>query len=450
MRLGKHTLSRTEVEAIADPGGSGHAIKRLVAAERSKHMLLVRAVLDMAAASPAAARASAAYDVLAEVGRIAPHAADAVVSSPAVGAWGLRLLRRNGSGGLVPPGRAGTQAADGLAAVAAAAAILGQVDCQVQVPVKAGAVPKAMLPTVGYATFVDVSNVVGAAVLRIDARGTRLTCGGSQTAIPANPRMPAVRWHPVPAISVECNSRALTVLVDAQSPYRRPGHVTEPGRLLSTDIQAWRKVIVAGWQILACHHPATAAEVSEVISVLTPLKAPAGTQFSITARESFGAVALSLPTDDLTMAVTFAHEVQHTKLMALDDMFPLLYQPDRRMYYAPWRDDPRPLSGLLQGAFAYFGVASFWRRQRLCETSHTRALRAHTEFARWRVAALDVAGVLGRSRALTSPGQLVVDVMQRNLEQWCTEPVPDQALLAARAAATLHRVRWLRQHGDDI
>jgi hypothetical protein len=37
---------------------------------------------------------------------------------------------------------------------------------------------------------------------------------------------------------------------------------------------------------------------------------------------------------------------------------------DGHRYYVPWRDDPRPISGLLQGAYAYLGVTGFWRTRR--------------------------------------------------------------------------------------
>src|SRR5581483_603165 len=60
-------------------------------------------------------------------------------------------------------------------------------------------------------------------------------------------------------------------------------------------------------------------------------------------------------------AVTLAHELQHLKLGALLDIVTLALPDDGRRYYAPWRDDPRPLGGLLQGAYAYFGVSGFWR-----------------------------------------------------------------------------------------
>lgn len=58
-----------------------------------------------------------------------------------------------------------------------------------------------------------------------------------------------------------------------------------------------------------------------------------------------------------------AHELQQLKRSALLDVAALT-EPDDRRCYAPWRDDPRPVSGLLQGAYAFLGVSSFRRTRR--------------------------------------------------------------------------------------
>ncbi|WP_433731951.1 aKG-HExxH-type peptide beta-hydroxylase [Actinoplanes sp. CA-051413] len=31
------------------------------------------------------------------------------------------------------------------------------------------------------------------------------------------------------------------------------------------------------------------------------------------------------------------------------------------MHHAPWRDNPRPLGGLMHGVYAFFGFAGLWR-----------------------------------------------------------------------------------------
>ena len=54
--------------------------------------------------------------------------------------------------------------------------------------------------------------------------------------------------------------------------------------------------------------------------------------------------------DAPALAAALVHEVQHSKLNAVIDIVPLV-RPGvgHRRYYAPWRDDPRPPAGLLQG-----------------------------------------------------------------------------------------------------
>ena len=90
---------------------------------------------------------------------------------------------------------------------------------------------------------------------------------------------------------------------------------------------------------------------------------------------------MSEPPDPETCACTLTHELQHVKLCAVLDIVRLTVPDDgRRRYYAPWRDDPRPVAGLLQGAYALVGVTEFWRRRRQLAAGAAQ-LRADGEFA---------------------------------------------------------------------
>jgi len=53
--------------------------------------------------------------------------------------------------------------------------------------------------------------------------------------------------------------------------------------------------------------------------------------------------------------VTVAHESQHLKFAALLDGVDLTMPGDGQRCYAPWREDPRPVVGLLQSAYAFLG-----------------------------------------------------------------------------------------------
>jgi hypothetical protein len=60
------------------------------------------------------------------------------------------------------------------------------------------------------------------------------------------------------------------------------------------------------------------------------------------------------------------HEYSHIKLHLLSDCDPLL-DPEhhgdgwtKTYYYSPWREDPRPIKGILHGFFVFVEVAAFW------------------------------------------------------------------------------------------
>ena len=48
-------------------------------------------------------------------------------------------------------------------------------------------------------------------------------------------------------------------------------------------------------------------------------------------------------------------------------MIPLM-KPCNERVYAPWRPEPRPVVGLLQGVYAHLGIARFWGAQWHVET----------------------------------------------------------------------------------
>ncbi|GAA3300168.1 hypothetical protein GCM10020295_40210 [Streptomyces cinereospinus] len=102
------------------------------------------------------------------------------------------------------------------------------------------------------------------------------------------------------------------------------------------------------------------------------------------------------------------HEFQHIKLGALINLGPLTEPPPdpgppEELFYAPWRDDPRPLEGLLQGIYAFFGVARFWRAHRRTADAAYVPL-AHFEFALWRAQVWSVLTEAHGHRLLTPLG----------------------------------------------
>jgi uncharacterized protein len=435
MKLAEHRISASMFSALAGGGGGHDAVSQLRAAQHSKHVLLARGVMTEARAHghPQAGQARRAYDLLATIQHHHPEVVDRVVRHPSVGAWARQTIK-----GI----RANDPAADPgqLAGLAASAAILSGTVCDVDVPAVEGVVT---LPALGQATLPPT---VTTATVQCHARGAEIVGGHVIVTVPEDPHAEVPGWVGLRDLSAQARDRTLRVVIDDLDPYRMPGVANIGRRLSPVEAGHWQDLLNEAWEVLVRHHDTTADEVAGTISVLTPLAPPPRGQSSATSRENFGSIALSTPPDPVTMAVTLTHETQHAKLSALLDLVPLTQPDDGSRFYAPWRDDPRPASGLLQGAYAYLGVTGFWRRQRLVQTDQS-AVQAAAEFAQWREAALTVSTTLLESGRLTPTGNLFVSSMARRLRSWAGEPVPTAAQSIARERTEHHRAEWRKRNG---
>lgn len=424
--------------ALAVGGGGVRAVHHLAVAQYSKHVLLLRGVVDAAKSlgHPKAAHARRAYDLLSTIQERAPDEVDTVIRHPAVGAWAWRTLRAlHGEAAMAgsEPGR--------FAALAAAAAIRSKTPCTVAVPLTQGAIS---FPSLGMATL---SGRDSSAVVRCAADGATVLTTGGRVDVPRDPSVSGPGWRPLPRIVAEASEMTIRVLIDDLDPFRMPASANTAPWLTTEDIDRWREALRDAWALLVRYHPVAAEEIAATIRVLTPLTSPPNSQVGASSRETFGTVALSAPPDARSFALTLCHEVQHAKLAAVIDIVALTRPDDGRRWYAPWRDDPRAIGGLLQGSYAFLGVSSFWHRQRWHEDG-AAALTAHSEFVRWRAAAQRAVASLLSSGQLTPPGEQFVAGMARTLRGWESEPVPPEARMIAQQDAERHLARWRLRNGD--
>src|SRR5450631_1072372 len=156
MNIPTHQIPADTLAALGTGGGGTDAVQPLVAAQYSKHLLLVWAVRTMAreTSHPQASQAGRGFELLADVQRQAPEAVEAVLRHPSVGAWAGRALR-------------GGEPAQ-LAALAAAAAIRARYPCAIEVPVRHGVIT---LPSVGQVTLGPGTVPDGMANVRWTAEG---------------------------------------------------------------------------------------------------------------------------------------------------------------------------------------------------------------------------------------------------------------------------------------
>jgi HEXXH motif-containing protein len=417
-----HALSPAAFAKLAAGGGGRAAIAELAAAEHSRHLHLLSGVVVVARATGhgESALAEEGYSLLCAARDRNLDAVLPVIRHPSVGAWALRTLEALRVGQGLPGATPG-----GLRAVGAAAAIRAGHAEEITIGAVNGV---AMLPSLG-AAFVSGDTV--------PVRSLGGTVAVGPVRLPDDPHLDGPGWLGLRRVS----AGALDVLIDDLDPFRHPAVWSLPERQA---VDSWTEMLVEAWAVLQAHHPRSAAEVAAGVQVITPLPASTGRTESSSSPELFGTVAMSLPPDPVSGAETFAHEIQHVKLDALLNQVPLTLPDDGSRYYAPWRPDPRPASGLLQGAYAYLGVSGFWRSQRR-QRGHEE--HGDAEFARWRAAAAKAVSILQSSGRLTEPGHEFVAGMARTLGPWQHELVSASALASAERAASGHLARWQSAHG---
>ncbi len=182
------------------------------------------------------------------------------------------------------------------------------------------------------------------------------------------------------------------------------------------------------------------------VAVIVPLTPHSETDLiTATSPSAFGALATSWPPDPVTLAETLVHEFQHIKLCRLLDLVPLA-ESGGDTVYAPWRRDPRPGAGLLQGVYAHIGIVRSWAAQRHAETGPDDVLRAQVQFARWRPTIAAAVDTLRQTGCLTAQDERFTELMRAEGQRFAGEPVPDDAFQIAREVSLDHWLTWQIQH----
>ncbi|MFE1910863.1 HEXXH motif domain-containing protein [Streptomyces anandii] len=442
-----HRLSASGVRALAYGEGGDAVVAEMLRAERSRRLLLLRA-LDgglIPGGSDTPVSYTAAWALLARVQECAPEVFEDVLMSPNTGMWVSLAVRRI-------RGRAYEEAPQWvvighLAALAAAAATRAGLDFSINVPVRRGLVP---LPTLGCAVLPcherwGIANVLGQA--------GRLRITGADGEVHAGPdwerREP--HWLPVRRLTLGSAGDAKTLVLEDLDPYRAFPRPSEPRALSEAEAATWESLLDEAWAILLRDDPQSARAMTRGLMQVAPT--PARERFrphSSTAGDAFGGVTASRPDDAPQLAATLVHEFQHTKLGGLMHLEPLIRpgpqdQEQEELFYAPWRDDPRPLGGLLQGIYAFLGVTRFWRaHRRTADADH--ASLAHFEFALWRTQVWSTLSEVREHPRLTPLGRRLLGLLSERCAQWMDDEVPAAELTLARETAQDHAARWRAHH----
>ncbi|GAA1033136.1 HEXXH motif domain-containing protein [Virgisporangium ochraceum] len=435
----RHRVSPDDFESLARGVGDEDVVAALWQSERSWRLTVVRRLLesdtDGIMATGPLPGLDVAWAVLVRADERDPDVTEELLARPEVGIWAAHTLRRVQT---APFSDVPLWVDLGYVhALAAAAAIRTGLTVELDIPVRNGT---AVVPT------------VGAAVAPSDARfgtapfGTaRVHSGtGEITFAGATVRIGAGRPGWSEAVRVDTSADGIDLRVDLadRDVYRDLRGPAVPRPLDTAEVDRWRTVVGEAWAILVRDHEPAARAIAAGLRVLAPVAAKEPfRQLSASGGEAFGGVLLSFPDDATQLAVTLVHEFQHQKLGALLHLLTLTREVPTTRYYAGWRDDPRPASGLLQGAYAFAGVTGFWLVHRTrCEPAQVAL--AQFEFALWRQQTHLVLRTLLASGQLTGHGERLTGTLLDQVEDYLRQPVPRAEYALATDLALDHAALW--------
>ncbi|WP_443067081.1 aKG-HExxH-type peptide beta-hydroxylase [Streptomyces sp. NBC_01428] len=268
----------------------------------------------------------------------------------------------------------------------------------------------------------------------------------------------AAAWTPAYALPGLLPGSA-PVPLDDLDPYRtardgpRAHTLSGPVTLDDADRKHWLHAWSGTAAALGLGGERRLTEAAALLRCLVPLSAPPGTvpgrpagSCSGTRREAFGAVLSSTPATATAFAATLVHEIQHTKLAALSTMVTLHQASSEARHFAPWRPDPRPYDGLLQGAYSHLALADFFQRTALATPNPGRRDTAWARHARYQEQVGAVLPALVGSGDLTPRGRQFVDRMVEVYERLAEQPAPRGQTARATAYVRAARTLWAQRH----
>jgi HEXXH motif-containing protein len=434
-----HRLSWADFDHLARGEGRAGVVLRLRRAERSRRLLLLRGLVEETPKTPELfgplPPSEDAWELLARVQEKAPSALDLILAHPYTGTWigyTTRLLR-NRITGVCPM----WMHVGHLNALAAAAAIHAGLDFRTHIPLWNGG---AMLPTLGLAQLVADSPW---SVAEVRSEGGQVEVGNDAASVQLPPALAADApgWWGIQRLTMRAGEHVLSVRLDDLDPYRGLYEPVPPQRLGPTEVAAWRALLDDAWHLIAHHLPDIAQALPAGLDSLVPRPAVPFRMPSASTGEAFGSAIIARPPDAASLAATLIHEFHHIRLGGLLHLTRLHEEDPRERFYTPWRDDPRPIGGVLQGVYAFFGVTAFWRAlARAGAAAPDR--RAAFEFAYWREQTWRVLRVLRDDPALIPAGRRFVDGIAERLGPWQHEPVPAELGTLVTAVAANHYAGW--------
>jgi HEXXH motif-containing protein len=411
----RHRLSAASFAVLCAGDGGAPITRAFWNTEESRRLLLVSTLLTEIGRNPACLGplppVAGVVDALAAALRNGPTGVRRLLLEPQAGTgcgYALRRLR-GGAGG--EPLWADLGVVHELALAAAASAGL---TWSTRLPVRHGTV---RIHGLGVARF----GAGGAATVEAHTEDgdIRLSDGVHEMLLSAGASAPDDRWSPPHHVRVG-GELPFTVRLDDRA---------GPARLGPAAVRRWHRLIGAAWELLCHDHRREAEAMAAGVVSIVPGGAPDD--------ETFGRIVLAEPPDAVTMAVSLIREYRRLEFGALTQLVPLTGPDDGSLHYAPWRDDPCPLAGLVQGVYASFGITRFWQIHRDTADGAFEYAYARRQTDESIDAVLAAEGLTARGR------QLFEGLRDRLGPADAVDPGIDRL---AKITADSHRIGWRLRH----
>jgi HEXXH motif-containing protein len=441
MLLTRHRIKESHLDLLCRGDGSADLTETLWQTEFSRRFLLFHSVVDLLTGRPdllgPLPPPAASLDLLMAMDASDRASFRDLLMHPQVGSWAAYLLRR--AQGLAESPAPMWVDAGVLHALAFVGAVRQGRDWATVLPARDG---KAMLPGLGMAVFPG-RGAWGAVEAETSGRQVTLRRGAREVRVAADGRSRSgdARWWPLRRLRAG-SGPVLAVTIDDIDPYRDLSDPVPPRRLPEAGRRRWASLLTEAWEILCTQHRAAAEAMAGGVVSLVPLADGGGAARSASTGEAFGSVLVSEPGDAVSLAVALVHEFAHIRLGGLLHLLPVTSGGEQETRYAPWRDDPRPLPGLIQGIFAFTNIAAFWRVQ----AGVSRSPADEFEFALARRQVEQVLREVAGSDALTEVGERLIDGLTGRVAAWRSTPVAEIPARAAELVAAAHRTGWRLRH----
>ncbi|MEA5417689.1 HEXXH motif-containing putative peptide modification protein [Spirulina sp. CCNP1310] len=213
--------------------------------------------------------------------------------------------------------------------------------------------------------------------------------------------------------------------------------------LTPTSIAKWLLSLEEAWFWIDSCSNFLASEMLIGIQSLSPIYSHAtDVHKSQTFREIPGLLVLSWMSDTSVIVESLVHEYHHHKLNALLNLDPIIIGGStEEIHYSPWRDDPRPLTGILQAIYVFQAVLEFWynflnkdipvlKKKHLKKIVYATKKQLKTAIK-----------ILKNDAEFSEIGQALIQAIEENINKFDSE-IPKKEQYSINSKLKEHRKKW--------